>query len=96
MPTQPPAPVKPARGQREIDNRKAAVNLVERFLSRLADYAYDTRSYMPGGLDYTDFDNALGMVRTFCQERPDWTLEAVLYVVLGLNPHNVGRRGWTS
>jgi len=74
MPTEPPPKVKPPKDEQEKHARETAVKFITDLGSALDGYAYTTRTYMPGRIDSTDFSNALGMVRRFCEARPDWTL----------------------
>jgi hypothetical protein len=67
--------VQKPRDERELRARDGAVKIVETLCRRLSDYAYRTRSHMPGRLDFTDFTDALRKVETFVSNRPDWTLD---------------------
>jgi len=75
MPTPPPPPVEEPKDEKEKRARKEALDFVNNLFSYLSGYAYDTRSHMPGNLDYTEFTNALNKVGKFCNARPDWTLQ---------------------
>jgi hypothetical protein len=75
MPTPPPPPVEKPKDEEEKLARREAVEHINKIFSYLSGYAYGTRSHMPGGLDYTDFTNALQKVRKFCNIRPDWMLQ---------------------
>jgi len=74
MPTPKPPKVKPPKDEQERLARERAVKFVTDLCSALDGYAYNTRTYMPERIDSTDFSNALGKVRRFCEARPDWTL----------------------
>lgn len=74
MPTPPPRPVQEPKDDKEKTAREEAVDNIRKLCDYLSDYAYDTRSHMPDGLDYTNFTDALRQVKKFCKARPDWTL----------------------
>ncbi len=46
---------------------------------------------MPKGFDWTDFTDAVHMVREFCEARPDWTLTIVNKVLDGHSSRFVPR-----
>ena len=82
MPTPPPEPVEPPKDEEEKLAREEAVKHVNKLFEYLSSYAYGTRSHMPGGLDYTDFTNALRKVGKFVNARPDWTLQIMKEIEL--------------
>jgi hypothetical protein len=72
MPTKPPNPVKRWRDDDERTHRTYALYVMNRILQHVRDYAYNTRSHMPNGVDYTEFDDAVNKVVGFLNARPDW------------------------
>jgi hypothetical protein len=74
MPTPPPPPVEEPKDDDEKLARQEALDFVNKLFEHLSGYAYGTRSHMPGGMDYTEFTNALRKVGKFVNARPDWTL----------------------
>lgn len=77
MPTLKLEPVVPPKTPAEAEARVATVNLVKTLVQEFAAYAYNTRSYMPHGKDYTDSLNAWLNLTEFAESRPDWTLDVV-------------------
>lgn len=67
----------PAVSPAEIAAREAAVQLVWALVGGFDAYAYNTRSYMPHGKDYTDSIVGWQNLKLFVQSRPDWALEVV-------------------
>lgn len=60
--------------------------LLRELFASLANCAYQTRSAMPAGLDYTQFVRALEIVQQFCQnQRQSWTEGAVVHAVTTAN-----------
>ena len=78
MPTLPPERVKPPRDEAEKMARELALKFIEQLEISLYNYAYSTRTFMPGGSDFTNFTDGLNMIRKFCMERPDWTLDILM------------------
>ena len=77
MPTPPPEPVRdPVTPYGKIA-RILTQNFLQGFFDDISSYAYSTRSYMPTGVDNTEFLDALNTVRKFCEARPDW-MEQIL------------------
>jgi hypothetical protein len=72
MPTLPPEPVKESASKEEYEQRVKALFFINKFLDCVDGWAYATRSYMPNGVDSTEFMDAVNKVRSFVRSRPDW------------------------
>lgn len=86
MPTLPPEALKEPKDKFEQLARMGAITFISKFFEQLAGYAYSTRSYMPGGLDHTNFSENLNVVWKFCQDRPDWMVEILNAVFADYEP----------
>jgi hypothetical protein len=70
-----PEPIETPHDESEKRDRAQAQAFITSALQGFYAYAYDARSHMPEGLDFTDFTEAIDALRTFARARPDWTLE---------------------
>ena len=77
MPTPPPHPVRPPENETEEQARENALIFMRKILDLLDDYSYNTRSHMPGGMDFTEFTGKLHDIRKWIDRRPDWNLNIV-------------------
>lgn len=77
MPTPKRTPVPPPKDDAEATARKAAVEYVTRFVQGFCDFAYATRSDMPGRRDFTNATDGWHYLVQFATDRPDWALEIV-------------------
>jgi len=77
MPTPPPEEMKEPASAAERIARISTLTFVRKLCDKLGCIAYNTRSHMPAGLDYTEFSDSLARVVKFCAARPDWTLKVL-------------------
>ncbi len=77
VPTPPPNPVRPPEDEAEELARENALIFMRKILDLIGDYSYNTRSHMPGGMDFTDFIDGLHKVEKWVNRRPDWNLNII-------------------
>lgn len=75
MPTSVPDPIVPSKDVHELIQRKKAMYTIITYLNCLHGWAYATRSFMPTGVDHTEFISCLSEVKKFITSRPDWNNE---------------------
>jgi hypothetical protein len=88
MPTDRPEPYVTPTNPQELLMQSGASAFIVSLMQAIGNYAYYTRSHMPGGGDYTDFTKALEQVIQFCRERPDWTAACVSDSLSRYMPHH--------